>query len=210
MKVEVLTPGDAGPIDFASFVEHHPESGTARIKRLANISPEIFDMEMRYIFEANWVYLCHDSQLSKPGDFFTTTMGRQPVVVIRNNAGKVNAFLNACTHKGSTLCRTQTGSKPNGFACQYHDWCFDLDGRLQYVPRRDKGYPAGFDLNQHNLVPARVESYGGFIFGSLNADVPTLREHLGDLTEVIDMLTDQSEDGFEVIRGTNTCVYRGN
>ena len=210
MKVEVLTPGDAGPIDFASFVEHQPELGTARIKRQALISPEIFDMEMRYIFEANWIYLCHDSQIPKPGDFFTTTMGRQPVVVIRNNAGKVNAFLNACTHKGSTLCRTQTGSKPNGFACPYHDWCFDLDGRLQYMPRREEGYPAGFDPGRHNLTAARVDSYGGFIFGSLNPDVPPLREHLGDLTEVIDMLTDQSEGGFEVVRGTNTCVYRGN
>lgn len=211
MKVEALTPGDAGPIDFASFVEHQPQLGTARIKRMANISPEIFDMEMRYIFEANWIYLCHDSQIPKAGDFFTTTMGRQPVVVIRNNAGKVNAFLNACTHKGSTLCRTQTGSKPNGFACAYHDWCFDLDGKLQYVPRRDEGYPASFDMGRHNLAAvAKVESYGGFIFGSLNPDVPSLRQHLGDLTEVIDMLTDQSDDGFEVIRGTNTCIYRGN
>jgi len=75
-------------------------------------------------------------------------MGRQPVVVIRNNAGQVNAFLNACSHKGATLCRTQTGSKPNGFACQYHDWCFDLDGQLQYVPRREEGYPASFKLER--------------------------------------------------------------
>lgn len=211
MKIETLTPGDSGPIDFASFVEHQPGSGTARIKRMANISPEIFDMEMRYIFEGTWIYLCHESQIPNPGDFFTTTMGRQPVIIIRNSGGKVNGFLNACSHKGTTLCRTQTGSKPNGFACAYHDWCFDLDGKLQYMPRKDEGYPESLDTSRYHLsAVAQVESYGGFIFGSLNPDVSTLREHLGDLTEVIDMLTDQGDDGFEVIRGTNTCIYRGN
>jgi hypothetical protein len=81
MKVEVLTPGDAGAIDFASFVGYRPGLGTARIKRQALTSPEIFDMEMRYIFEVNWIYLCHDSQIPSAGDFFTTTMGRQPVEV---------------------------------------------------------------------------------------------------------------------------------
>ena len=56
----------------------------------------------------------------------------------------------------------------------------------------------------------RVEEYGGFIFASLNPDVPPLREHLGELTKVVDMLTDQTPAGFEVIKGSNTCVYRGN
>lgn len=211
MKIETLTPGATGPIDFSSFVEYDPIGKEARIKRLANISPEIFDMEMRYIFEGNWIYLCHDSQIPNVGDFFTTTMGRQPVIVIRNQAGKVNGFLNACSHKGSTLCRTQTGNKASGFACPYHDWCFDLDGNLEYMPRREEGYPPGRSASQHNLTSiARVESYGGFIFGSLNPDVQNLSEHLGDITEVIDMLTDQCKDGFEVIRGTNTCIYRGN
>lgn len=211
VKIQTLTHGDIGPIDFSSFVERQPDLGTARIKRMANTSPEIFDMEMRYIFEGTWIYLCHESQIPNSGDFLTTTMGRQPVIIVRNSMGKVNGFLNACSHKGSTLCRTQSGSKPNGFACSYHDWCFDLDGTIQYMPRRDEGYPKSLDMSHYNLSAiSRVESYGGFVFGSLNPTVPSLREHLGDLTEVIDMLTDQGDDGFEVIRGTNTCIYRGN
>ena len=211
MKVETLQPGEVGPIDFSSFVEYDPQRKEARIKRMANISPEIFDMEMRYIFEGNWIYLCHESQIPQKGDFFTTTMGRQPVIVIRNAHGDVRVFLNACSHKGSTLCRTQTGNKASGFACPYHDWCFDLDGNLVYQPRKDEGYPEDWSSSGHNLTSvAKVESYGGFIFGSLNPAVSTLQQHLGDITEVIDMLNDQCEQGFEVIRGTNTCIYRGN
>lgn len=211
MKVETLTTGDGGPVDFGSFVEYNQETKEARIKRVALTSPEIFDMEMRYIFEGNWIYLCHEDQIPEVGDFFTTTMGRQPVVVIRNKAGKVNGFLNACSHKGTTLCRTQQGNKASGFACSYHDWCFDLDGNLEYMPRMDEGFPEDKNLANHNLTKiAKVESHGGFIFGSLNPEVSNLREHLGDITEIIDMLNDQSEEGFEVVRGTNTCVYHGN
>ena len=211
MKIETLTTGDSGPIDFSSFVEYNRDTSEARIKRVALTSPEIFDMEMRYIFEGNWIYLCHESQIPNPGDFFTTTMGRQPVIVVRNKDGKVNGFLNACSHKGTTLCRTQTGNKSSGFACSYHDWCFDLDGNLEYMPRLEEGYPSGHDPSSHNLTSiARVDVHGGFVFGSLNPDVPTLKEHLGDVTEVIDMLNDQTDAGIEVIRGTNTCIYRGN
>lgn len=211
MKVETLTTGDAGPIDFSSFVDYNAASSEARIKRVALTSPEIFDMEMRYIFEGNWIYLCHESQIPEPGDFFTTTMGRQPVIVVRNKQGRVNGFLNACSHKGTTLCRTQQGNKLSGFACSYHDWCFDLDGNLEYMPRMEEGYPAGRSLASHNLTPvAKVAVHGGFVFGSLNGNVGSLSEHLGDVTRVIDMLTDQSEEGIEVIRGTNTCIYRGN
>ena len=57
---------------------------------------------------------------------------------------------------------------------------------------------------------ARFESYRGFLFGSLNPDVPSLTEHLGEAAKIIDMIVDQSPDGLEVLRGASTYVFDGN
>ena len=210
MKLENITPGPAGRIDFDAFLDVDPAAGRVRVRREALTDPAIFDLEMRHIFEGGWIYLAHESQLPERFDFYTDWMGRQPVIVYRNGEGAIDVFLNACPHRGTTLCRTRQG-KRKGFACTYHGWAFDDQGQLVFVPRRDEGYPADFDMAAHGLVrAARVEHYGGFIFASLNPQVVPLREHLGDLLEVIDMLNDQAPGGFEVVKGFNTCTYRGN
>lgn len=210
MKMEPVASGPRPPIDFAAFLDVDPTAGRVLVRREALTDPAIFDLEMRHIFEGGWAYLAHESQLRNRFDFYTDWMGRQPVIVYRNGEGAIEVFLNACPHRGTTLCRTRQGNR-RGFACTYHGWAFDDRGQLVFVPRREEGYPADFRLADYGLtrVP-RVEHYGGFIFASLNPDVPPLREHLGDLTEIIDMLSDQAPDGFEVIKGFNTCIYRGN
>jgi benzoate/toluate 1,2-dioxygenase alpha subunit len=74
------------------------------------------------------------------------------------------------------------------------------------------GYPDGFDTEgSHDLTKvARFESYRGFLFGSLNPDVPSLAAHLGETTKIIDLIVDQAPEGLEVLRGASTYVYDGN
>ena len=74
------------------------------------------------------------------------------------------------------------------------------------------GYPDGFNTEgSHDLTKvARFESYRGFLFGSLNPDVPSLAAHLGETTKIIDLMVDQSPEGLEVLRGASTYVYDGN
>ena len=74
------------------------------------------------------------------------------------------------------------------------------------------GYPDCFNTEgSHDLTKvARFESYRGFLFGSLNPDVPPLAVHLGETTKIIDLLVDQSPEGLEVLRGSSTYVYDGN
>lgn len=187
-------------------------AGLYRCARDIFTDPDLFELEMATIFEGNWVYLAHDSQVPNPNDYFTTHIGRQPVVIARDRTGTLNAFINACSHRGAMLCRHKRGNKST-YTCPFHGWTFSNTGRLLKVKDpADAGYPQGFNCDgSHDLTRvARFESYRGFLFGSLNPDVPSLAEHLGEAAKIIDMIVDQSPQGLEVLRGSSTYVYDGN
>jgi benzoate/toluate 1,2-dioxygenase subunit alpha len=193
-------------------VQDDPEAGVFRCKRSIFTDPELFELEMKHIFEGNWIYLAHESQTPSKNDYFTTYMGRTPIFIARNRDGELNAFVNACSHRGAMLCRHKRGNKTS-YTCPFHGWTFNNSGKLLSVKDpRGAGYPEGFNKNgSHDLtrVP-RFESYRGFLFGSLNPDVVPLREHLGEAAKIIDLIVDQSPEGLEVLRGSSTYVYDGN
>jgi benzoate/toluate 1,2-dioxygenase alpha subunit len=197
---------------LADAVVDDPERGVFRANRRIFTDEELFELEMTHIFEGNWIYLAHESQVADPGDYFTTTIGRQPVVITRDKSGELHCLINACAHRGAMLCRRKTDNRMT-LTCPFHGWTFRNDGALLKVKDPEgAGYPAAFASNgSHDLTRvARFESYRGFLFGSLNPDVSTLAEHLGDTTKVIDMLVDQSPEGLEVLRGSSTYTYDGN
>jgi benzoate/toluate 1,2-dioxygenase subunit alpha len=197
---------------LANAVVDDPEAGIYRANRRIFTDEEIFELEIKHIFEGNWIYLAHESQVPNPGDYFTTYIGRQPVVITRDKSGELHCLVNACAHRGAMICRRKTDNRMT-LTCPFHGWTFRNDGTLLKVKDPDgAGYPETFNVNgSHNMTKvAHFDSYRGFLFGSLNADVLPLAEHLGDTTKVIDMLVDQSPDGLEVLRGSSTYTYDGN
>lgn len=197
---------------LADAVVDDPQAGVFRVDRRIFTDDEIFELEMKYIFEGNWVYLAHESQLPTPGDYFTTYIGRQPVVITRDKSGELYCLINACAHRGAMVCRRKTDNRMT-LTCPFHGWTFRNDGRLLKVKDPDgAGYPPTFDHDgSHDMTKVvRFDSYRGFLFASLNPDVLPLTEHLGDATKIIDMLVDQSPDGLEVLRGSSTYTYDGN
>ena len=195
-----------------NVVQDDAETGLFRCKRNIFTDPELFELEMKHIFEGNWIYMAHESQIPNKNDYFTTFMGRQPVFIARNRQGELNAFINACSHRGAMLCRHKRDNKAT-FTCPFHGWTFNNNGKLLKVKDPDgAGYPAQFNTEgSHDLTKvARFENYRGFLFGSLNPDVVPLQEHLGGAAKIIDMIVDQSPDGLEVLRGSSTYVYDGN
>src|SRR5215469_14419286 len=189
-----------------------PANGLYRVSRDIFTDPEIFELEMEHIFEGHWIYLAHESQIPNKNDYLTTYMGRQPVFIARDRDGKLNAFINACSHRGAMLCRFKRGNRAI-YTCPFHGWTFNNSGKLLKVKNPDwAGYPDCFNKEgSHDLTKvARFESYRGFLFGSLNPDVPPLAAHLGEATKIIDLMVDQSPEGLEVLRGSSTYVYDGN
>ncbi|MBB4022939.1 benzoate 1,2-dioxygenase large subunit [Actibacterium naphthalenivorans] len=194
------------------MVEKDPENGVFRAKRDMFSDEELFELEMKHIFEGNWIYLAHESQIPNPNDYFTTYMGRQPIVITRDKTGELHAFINACSHRGAMLCRFKRQNKST-FTCPFHGWTFGNTGKLLKVKDpKGAGYPEQFNKDgSHDLKRvARFESYRGFLFGSLSEDVQSLTDYLGEATKMIDMVCDQSDDGLEVLRGSSSYTYNGN
>ncbi|MEC9345430.1 MAG: Rieske 2Fe-2S domain-containing protein [Pseudomonadota bacterium] len=182
-----------------------------RVHRKLYVDPDIFDLEMDRIYGRSWVFVCHESQVAKPNDFITTRIGRQPLLVTRDRGGELHVLFNRCGHRGVKLCADAEGNRA-GFRCPYHGWAYRIDGRLAGIPYRD-GYSEDFlkDPDLDLARPARVDSYRGFVFASLSADVPPLDEHLGGIKRSIDDLCDRAPDG-EILAqaGCNRYIVRAN
>lgn len=180
-----------------------------RVHRLIYTDPAIFQDEMTKVFGGIWVYLAHESQIPRNDDFLATRLGLRPIIVVRDGAGSIRALYNRCTHRGTTLCRQDRGSA-KAFQCPYHGWTYLNTGKLSGVPWPD-GYACDFKDPQFNLAQVpRVESYRGFIFGTLNADAPSLVEHLGPVTEPIDEWLDRHPGGRVAFSGANRLKCQGN
>ena len=161
-----------------SLLIHDKENGKYQHNRKAFTDPELFELEMKYIYENNWVYLAHESQVANVNDYYTTYIGRQSVVITRDKEGQLHGLINSCSHKGAQLCRYRKGNK-SSFTCPFHGWTFNNSGKLLKVKdSKEAGYPEQFNCEgSHDLKKvARLESYRGFIFGSLNPDVVSLKE----------------------------------
>jgi benzoate/toluate 1,2-dioxygenase alpha subunit len=196
---------------YRSYVDDRPQDGIFRIDRAIYNDPDILDAEYRYIFESGWVFLCHEDHVRNPGDFFATHMGRQPVFLVRKADGGLGCYLNACGHRGATLVTARTGNATS-FVCPYHGFCFDADGRCTAVTARRTGWSdARFDMADFDLTPiARLDAYRGFVFGSLAADVPDLKEHLGAATALIDIFVAPAPQRLEIVAGFSIYHTRCN
>ncbi|MDX3615571.1 aromatic ring-hydroxylating dioxygenase subunit alpha [Streptomyces europaeiscabiei] len=192
-------------IDVSGLVD--AEGGL--LDRVIFTDEELYRQELRRVFAPSWLFLAHTDQFHKPGDFFTTYMGEDPVIVTLDRDRRIRAYLNSCRHRGARVCRADFGTTRN-FTCTYHGWSYNLDGSLVSVPNKD-GYPESFETGQWGLVEVpHVQTYRGLVFGTWDPDPVTLRESLGDMAWYMDAMLDHDDQGTIVVGGVHKWVLEGN
>lgn len=203
----------AGPGRFAlrDLVDDRPEDGVFRVNRALYRDPLLFELEMRHVFEGGWVFVGLSSQAEAPNDYFTSFIGRVPIIVSRDSKGELRCLVNACPHKGVRLVQKACGNASR-HVCPYHSWTFDSAGTNRNVKWRKSGcYAAGFDDECHDLASiSRFGEYRGFLFASLNSDVPSLEDFLGEARKLLDLIVDKSPEGLELVPGRVRFTYSAN
>ncbi len=201
--------------DIAALVE--PD----RVHRMAYVDPQIFDLEMERIFERLWIYVGHESQVKKPGDYYLARIGRQPMMMVRDGDGDIHVLYNRCPHRGAQICTARKGNAGKLFRCSYHAWMFALDGRIDSVPAAGGYDDTRFDMDDpafHLRKAPRAESYRGFWFASLDENAPDLEPHLGGAKLALDQLVDRAPYGevevvgdcFRMIQQSNWKIFLEN
>ena len=182
-----------------------------RVHRAMYIDPQIFELERERIFKKVWLYVGHESLVPNAGDYYTTTLVSQPVVLSRHEDGNVYVLFNRCGHRGAKVLAKERGNA-RIFSCMYHGWGFRSNGALAGVPMRQDFPPGVLDEPTSGMAQLpRIETYRGFVFASFNPDVGPLLDFLGEAKGGIDELVDRAPDGeIELWAGCHRYQYRGN
>lgn len=184
-------------------------SGT--VSRSIYSDEAVYQQEIERIFARCWLLLGHDCLIPNPGDYLTTAMGEEPVILWRDPRGRARAFLNSCRHRGNRVCLYEKGNATS-FTCSYHGWSYSSEGKLVGVPFHSEAYFGELDRGAWGLAEVpRIETHGGLIFGCWDSDTGPLHEYLGEMRWYLDKLVLVADDlgGFEVV-ATSRYMANGN
>jgi glycine betaine catabolism A len=152
----------------------------------AYLSDEVFGWEREHFFENSWFCLGRTSDLSAPGDQGAVAVGNEGILLLRGDDGVLRGFFNTCRHRGHELLpRGGAPVSARVVRCPYHRWMYDLEGHFKGGP--GLASQEGFDLSDpdHNLIPARLAEWRGWVFVNASGDAPDLLDHIGTFDELI-------------------------
>lgn len=196
------------PNKAADFVDWRK----GEISREIYVSEEVYRRELETLFTRAWLFVGHESQIPNPGDFFTSRMGEESVILVRDKAGEIHVFLNSCRHRGMKVCRYESGNT-SLFTCPYHSWTYTTDGRIRGIPLYKALYEGNLDRDQWSLIEvAKLYNYKGTIWATWDPEAPDFMTYLGDAKIHLDQALDCRDGrpgGSEVI-GVHKWVFPAN
>ncbi len=144
------------------------------------VDDDIFEADLEAVFASDWLFACSVAEIKRPGDYITMEIGHDSVIVLRDRDGEVKAYFNTCRHRGSRICLHESG-RANRLVCPYHQWVYELDGRLINA----RQMPEGFDKSTHSLAPVHVEVICGMVYISIAETPPSLDRFRAAVTPYI-------------------------
>ena len=147
---------------------------TASLNRASTIpsswytDSRIFELEKETVFSRSWQVAARVDQLSKPGDYVTTEIADEPIVVVRGSDNQIRAFFNACRHHAAAVMTEPQGNCPQ-MRCPYHGWTYSLEGELKGTP--DFAGVCDFDRGNNGLLPIEVALWEQWAFVRIDPSV---------------------------------------
>jgi len=179
------------------------------VSRELFVNDDIYRQEQERIFARSWLFVGHESQVQKPGDYFVSCMGEESVILTRDHRHQIHVFLNTCRHRGMKVCRYDEGNTPV-FTCPYHGWSYGTDGKLVGVPYFKECYQEQLDKTEWGL-PEVVQwvNYKGTIWATWDEAAPPFLDYLGGMKVYLDTALDSRdgrEGGSEVLGGVQKWI----
>ncbi len=164
----------------------------------AYVDPTVFEAEQDAIFARTWHLVGHGSQVGEHGKVLTATIGRDPILIV-NDRGTIRGLFNVCQHRGHELVPPGETER-HSLTCPYHAWTYDLDGRLLTA--------RGERVGELCLPLVRVETAGGFLFATVDDELPSLADTIGPVgDEILALAPDAPE---RVLTSRRTHEFRAN
>jgi phenylpropionate dioxygenase-like ring-hydroxylating dioxygenase large terminal subunit len=187
----------AGPVPLRAFEDSDRsfEDGVM-LPPACYTDPDFFAFELEALFGNEWLCLGRSDQVPNPGDYFTTTMADEPLIVVRDTNGAIRVLSAVCQHRGMIITAPadrpeaewtapppETSGNCRNFRCPYHFWTYDLEGRLVGAPEMHK--TTAFSRDDIRLGTPKVECWNGFVFVNFDPDAEPLAPRLVELDALL-------------------------
>ena len=167
--------------------EPFPDGTPARTPKRASLdktrytSETFMAPEWDGVWTRCWLFAGLASDIPEAGDYFVFNIGRESVLVLRDEDATVRAFYNVCQHRGNRLFTSESGCVAQ-IACPYHGWTYALDGVLTTIPDEAQFRPP-VDRSTRSLKPVRVELWAGMVWINMDSAAVSLADYLGPIVE---------------------------
>jgi phenylpropionate dioxygenase-like ring-hydroxylating dioxygenase large terminal subunit len=161
-----------------------PDLGAALIPRDRYTSKEFMDQEWSRMWTKTWMVGCREEEIPEVGDYITTRIGTESLLIVRGEDGKCRVLFNVCHHRGNRV-KFDTAGNCATLRCAYHSWEYDLTGKLTNLPDIE-GFPQGCPADQLSMTEVTSESWGGWVWYNLDTDCQPLADYLGVIQNHLD------------------------
>jgi choline monooxygenase len=190
---------------LASYDDRAPLDHAYTIPSSWYVDERLAELERQNVFGRTWQAVARTEQVARPGDFVTTELAGEPLVIVRGSDGELRAFYNVCRHHAAAVV-TEVQGTASIFRCPYHGWSYGLDGALKGAPEFEG--VCSFDRSQNGLLPLQVATWEQFVFVCLDPNAPPLADFLGRLASRVAPLNLAALHFFERRSYTLNCNWK--